>query len=452
MHLKDGKPFSSLPKIVVVPMTDLGCEEHRRGTSIRSSGRSRSAGAGRLGRQEVAAGAAGRAARAAPRDVIPAKGSDRASDRPVFHERYALARRRLRRPSVHPGRSRSSSPGRTPSRRSGPPDQRRLVEVSGLGERSRSRGRASPTRDELLRFHTPAYLERVGRALRGGARRCRASSRRSAPASYEIAALAAGGCLDRRGRRPRRATLDNAYALVRPPGHHALARPRDGRLHLRQHSARGAARAAAHGVERVAIVDWDAHHGNGTQAGVLGRPVGAAPSRSTRPVLPARLRHGRRGRRRRGRGANVNVPLPPGSGVGAVQGGVRARRAPRARAASGPELVLVACGASTRAPGTRTRGSCCTARRTAQLTRSCSSSPTRHAGGRVVVGHEGGYSPALHALLRPRRARGARGLRDPDERTRSCRSSGLRLSGAAAAPGGGDRRGRATAGGAVVDR
>ena len=75
--------------------------------------------------------------------------------------------------------------------------------------------------------------------------------------SYDAALLAAGAAIE--------AVATGAFALVRPPGQPRAAGSRDGLLPVRQRGHRGAA-CAAGGVGRVAIVDWDVHHGNGTQA------------------------------------------------------------------------------------------------------------------------------------------------------------------------------------------
>ena len=139
-----------------------------------------------------------------------------------------------------------------------------LVDASGLlAELTRVAPR--PAIDgELLRVHERAYIERIraDSADRGG------DAGGASPFgrwTYEIAALAAGGCvaavdavLD--------ATVANAYALVRPPGHHAG--PDGGCGYCVFSNAALAARHLrdARGLDRVAILDWDVHHGNGTQA------------------------------------------------------------------------------------------------------------------------------------------------------------------------------------------
>ncbi len=136
------------------------------------------------------------------------------------------------------------------------------------------------------------------------ARRARRRGRRGHPVRPRAATrsrlLAAGGCiaavdavLD--------GTVDNIYALVRPPGHHAEAAR--GRGYCIFANAAIAARHAqrARGLERIAIVDWDVHHGNGSERRVLRRPVRAHDLAAPGGALPRRpgTRHRRRGGRRR---------------------------------------------------------------------------------------------------------------------------------------------------------
>jgi acetoin utilization deacetylase AcuC-like enzyme len=116
------------------------------------------------------------------------------------------------------------------------------------------------TRDELLRVHTADYLDTIA-ATTGRAVMLDPDTFTS-PESVEIAALAAGA-----GVQAVAHTLghsDPAFALVRPPGHHA-ERDRAMGFCLYNNVAVAAAHALSRGVERVAIVDIDVHHGNGTQ-------------------------------------------------------------------------------------------------------------------------------------------------------------------------------------------
>ena len=117
--------------------------------------------------------------------------------------------------------------------------------------------------EQVLRFHTPDYVDRVRELSAGDG----GDAGEGAPFShggYEIALLAAGGTitavnavLD--------GDVDNAYALVRPPGHHA-ERDRGRGFCVFGNVAIAAMHALAErGIGRVATLDWDVHHGNGTQ-------------------------------------------------------------------------------------------------------------------------------------------------------------------------------------------
>jgi acetoin utilization deacetylase AcuC-like enzyme len=140
---------------------------------------------------------------------------------------------------------------------------RNLVEVAGLFDDLVALKPRMATVDEILRFHTPDYVESI-RAMSDASGGNAGELTPFGPGSFEIALLAAGGTitavdavLEGRGR--------NAYALVRPPGHHAEAdRGRGfcifGNVVVAIEHAR-----AKRGVARVATVDWDVHHGNGTQ-------------------------------------------------------------------------------------------------------------------------------------------------------------------------------------------
>jgi acetoin utilization deacetylase AcuC-like enzyme len=116
--------------------------------------------------------------------------------------------------------------------------------------------------EELETVHEAAYVRSLEDACRlGGGRFTKTTS--VVPASWPALLAAAGTCLEAAD-----AVLDGraeiAYALVRPPGHHAQPSQADGYCFF-AHEALVAERALARGLERVAVVDWDVHHGNGTQ-------------------------------------------------------------------------------------------------------------------------------------------------------------------------------------------
>lgn len=119
------------------------------------------------------------------------------------------------------------------------------------------------TREELMRCHHPRHIERVEEISRRGGGMLDADTYTN-PFSYEAAVRAAGGLVDLT-MAVLDGTLDNGFALVRPPGHHAT--PIRAMGFCLFSTVAIAARAARFdkGLERVAIVDFDVHHGNGTQ-------------------------------------------------------------------------------------------------------------------------------------------------------------------------------------------
>jgi len=117
------------------------------------------------------------------------------------------------------------------------------------------------TREQLLRVHDAEHLRRISETA--GRATALDPDTYTSPESYEIALLAAGACVDA-VERVMGGAHRGAFALVRPPGHHA-ERDRAMGFCLFNNVAVAAAHARALGARKVAIVDYDVHHGNGTQ-------------------------------------------------------------------------------------------------------------------------------------------------------------------------------------------
>ncbi len=266
-----------------------------------------------------------------------------------------------------------------------------LVEVSGLAQSLERLPIAAVVDDDVLRVHTSAHLERL---------RSESASRSGGdagdgyspfgPGSLEIALLAAGGTssavdavLDGRVR--------NAYALVRPPGHHAERQNGMGFCMLANIPiAIERARASRPGL-RVAVVDFDVHHGNGTQSIYYDDPNTLTISIHQEHLFP--LTSGTVGERGSGAGHGycINVPLYAGSGNGTYIAAFEQVVVP-AVSAFAPDLIVVACGfdAGSMDPlGSMTVtsvGFSAMAQMLVELAdRTCA--------GRLVMSHEGGYSP-----------------------------------------------------------
>jgi acetoin utilization deacetylase AcuC-like enzyme len=150
-----------------------------------------------------------------------------------------------------------------------PEHPRRLVAIearlqqAGLLEQCTSASWNPATLEQLARLHDPQYVEQVERYAAAGGGRIETDTVMS-ERSYDVALLAAGAACDAVGRVVKGEDT-SALCLIRPPGHHA--RPRDAMGFCLFNNVAVAAKAALaeHGLDRVLIVDWDVHHGNGTQ-------------------------------------------------------------------------------------------------------------------------------------------------------------------------------------------
>ena len=179
----------------------------------------------------------------------------------------------------------------------------------------------------------------------------------------------------------------NAFCAVRPPGHHAEPDRAMG-FCLFNNVSVGAARArAVHGLARVAVVDFDVHHGNGTQAMFERDPSLFYASTHQSPLYP-----GTGARSERGVGNIVNVPLPPMAGSAEFRRGVEASILP-ALDAFAPDLVMVSAGfdAHRRDPLAQLM---LVEDDYAWVTERLLECAERHAGGRLVSTLEGGYDLA----------------------------------------------------------
>jgi acetoin utilization deacetylase AcuC-like enzyme len=284
------------------------------------------------------------------------------------------------------------------------PDSKRrfksLLDVSGLSERVAVRSAPLATEEDLLRIHPRDYLHRF-KALSdaGGGDLGKLSP--FGRGGYEIAQLSAGlatKAVDAVLRDEHR----NAYVLSRPPGHHCLPDEPMGFCLLANIPVAIEAARAAHRIERIAVVDWDVHHGNGTQSIFYERPDVLTISVHQDKCFP----FGYSGEGERGTGAgsgyNYNIPLQPGGGHDSYIYAFERIVVPildRYR----PELLVVASGLDANAvdPLARMQAHSETFR---ALTRMMMDVADKHCQGRVVAVHEGGYAEAYvpfcgHAIV-----------------------------------------------------
>jgi acetoin utilization deacetylase AcuC-like enzyme len=194
------------------------------------------------------------------------------------------------------------------------------------------------SREELLRVHVPAHVEAVA-ASEGRTRRFDADTQ-AGPRSYRAALRAAGAVVDAVDRILDGA-IDRAFCCVRPPGHHAEAGRAMG-FCLFNNVAVGAAHALARGLARVMVIDFDVHHGNGTQHAFESEPRVLYLSTHASPFYPGTGALDETGVGD-GRGFTVNLPLPAGCGDAEYARVYREIVEPIGRAFD-PELLLVSAG------------------------------------------------------------------------------------------------------------
>jgi acetoin utilization deacetylase AcuC-like enzyme len=215
-----------------------------------------------------------------------------------------------------------------------------MLEDPEMAGRFKEVSARSATKEELLRVHTPQYLAQL-EATEGTAFTSLDTDTGTCALSHEAALLAAGG-LCRAVALVFSGELDNAFALVRPPGHHAERFCAKG-FCLYNNIAIAAKFAQDQlGLQRVLIVDWDLHHGNGTQHCFEQDPSVLYFSVHQRRTFPGsgKFREAGKGD---GKGYTVNLPLPAGCGDGDYLLLLERILKPVALAFS-PEIVLVSAG------------------------------------------------------------------------------------------------------------
>jgi acetoin utilization deacetylase AcuC-like enzyme len=193
--------------------------------------------------------------------------------------------------------------------------------------------------DALLRIHDRAYLEAIERICAAGGGALDPDTAVN-EASYDAAVHASGAAM---------AAVDavlagevsSAFTCGRPPGHHAERATPMG-FCIVNHVAVAAAHARARGLDRVAVLDWDAHHGNGTQASFWSDPAVLYVSLHQHPLYPGTGSASEQGGGE-GDGATVNIPLAPGTGQDDYLAAFRAHALPALRGFD-PELLLVSAG------------------------------------------------------------------------------------------------------------
>lgn len=244
------------------------------------------------------------------------------------------------------------------------------------------------TIDEVALCHVRRYIEKAKEDVEAGLEDLSTGDTSICAKSYDVAMQAVGGVLNAvdvvfDGKAP------NAFCAVRPPGHHA--RPAQGMGFCLFNNIAIAARHAqkAHGAQKVAIVDWDVHHGNGTQDIFYEDGSVLFASTHQSPLYPFTGHADEKGQGK-GKGCTMNFPFPAGTGMETVRSAFTDRLLPAIDAFK-PDLILISAGFDSRIddPLGQFR---LTDDDFAVLTRLLRESAARHCQGRLVSVLEGGYN------------------------------------------------------------
>jgi len=261
------------------------------------------------------------------------------------------------------------------------------LEEAGLAEKMPRVPARDATRQELRRVHMSHYLDLAENMIKDGAPELATGDTAVCEHSWDAALRAAGLTLSAvdavmTGR------MANAFCAVRPPGHHATAARGMGFCVLNNVAAAARHAQKIHGAQKVLIVDWDVHHGNGTQD--IFYEDGSVLFFSTHQYLlyPGTGRREERGKGE-GLGCTINCPLPAGSARTEVLGAMRDRLLPAAESFR-PDLVLISAGFDSRA-GDPLGGFLLTDDDFVEMTRLVMGIAERHAARRLVSVLEGGY-------------------------------------------------------------
>ncbi len=265
---------------------------------------------------------------------------------------------------------------------------REALASSGLRDRLLGVASAAADHETLQLCHGAAYIRLVEREVRAGRRYLSTGDTHIGPRSLEAARAAAGAvcaAVDTVLEGPAR----QAFCALRPPGHHA--RPDQGMgFCIFNNIALGARHALRRrGLERVAIADWDVHHGNGTQDMFYADPSVLFFSTHQSPWYPGTGSADETGVGA-GRRTTINCPFPAGAGRDDLLGAFRKRLLP-ALDEFRPDLLLVSAGFDSRLgdPLGRFRLADADFRELTLLLREAAD---KHAEGRLVSVLEGGYS------------------------------------------------------------
>lgn len=287
----------------------------------------------------------------------------------------------------------------------------RLLARSGVLEQLVEIPARQATVEQVGWVHTAGHIAHIRDVSLNGGGEAGAFAPAS-PETYDVALLAVGGGF---------AAIDavvegkvrNAYALLRPPGHHSTPDEAMGFCFFNNIAVAARYAQKVHALAKVAIVDWDVHHGNGTQAAFYDDPSVLFISLHQDDWYPAASGTVGQTGEGAGEGYTINVPLPAGTGNAGFLSAFDRVVLPAIRA-FGPDIILVSAGQDPSGVDPLARMSCSSngfrqfGQRVAELA-------DEVCGGRLVAFHEGGYSQGYAPICTWAAIEGMSGIRTGHE-------------------------------------
>ena len=263
-----------------------------------------------------------------------------------------------------------------------------LMDVSGLSKQIILTGAEEATEEDLLRIHPLSYLDHFKKVsdAGGGSLGLEAPI---GPGSYEIAKISAGlACAA--VEKVYLGEFDNAYSLSRPPGHHCLPDQSMGFCFLANIPIAIERAKAKLGLGKVVVIDWDVHHGNGTQHIYYNRDDVFTISIHQDKCFPANYSGDEDRGEGDGLGYNINIPLYAGCGHEAYLYAFEKIVIPAIRQFQ-PEMIIVASGYDANAfdPLARLMLHSDSFRAITKMTKEVAEEVCQ---GKLVLVHEGGYA------------------------------------------------------------
>ena len=265
---------------------------------------------------------------------------------------------------------------------------KQLLDLGGVTENLTLIPGRLASHEEIERFHTPGYVARVERLSAEGFGDA-GEGAPVGPGSFEVARLAVGGAL---------AAVDavvsgdvrRAFGLVRPPGHHAVEDLGMGFCIFNNVVLAAMHARDTYNIERIAIIDWDVHDGNGTQDAFYDDPNVLFFSIHQDRLYPPESGWIEQDGTGDGAGFTVNIPLPPGSGDAAYLAAFDEVVLPIIDEFA-PDMIFVSAGQDASIMDQLGR-MCVTAEGYRRLTSLMINRAERHAQGQLIILQEGGYS------------------------------------------------------------